>query len=75
MMSYFIIPTILRIRRICRLLPFHLLMGRQREFIMLKMLKDMEWKIYNPNGQLVGTSIEGLPKGVYVINGQKVIIK
>lgn len=33
--------------------------------------KTWNGKIYNPNGQLVGTSIEGLPKGVYVINGQK----
>ena len=37
--------------------------------------KTWNGKIYNLNGQLVGTSIEGLPKGVYVINGQKVIIK
>ena len=37
--------------------------------------KTWNGKIYNPNGQLVGTSIEGLPKGVYVINGQKVIVK
>ena len=37
--------------------------------------KTWNGKIYNLNGQLVGTSTEGLPKGVYVINGQKVIIK
>lgn len=37
--------------------------------------KTCNGKIYNLNGQLVGTSTEGLPKGVYVINGQKVIIK
>lgn len=37
--------------------------------------KTWNGKIYNLNGQLVGTSVEGLSKGVYVINGQKVIIK
>ena len=37
--------------------------------------KTWKGKIYNLNGQLIGTSVERLPKGVYVINGQKVIIK
>lgn len=32
-------------------------------------------KVYNLNGQLVGTSTEGLAKGVYIVNGKKVIIK
>ena len=32
-------------------------------------------KIYTVNGQYVGTSREGLAKGVYVINGKKFIIK
>lgn len=32
-------------------------------------------KIYTVNGQYVGTSREGLAKGVYVINGKKFIVK
>ena len=32
-------------------------------------------KVYNLNGQLVGNSVEGLSKGVYIVNGKKVIIK
>ncbi len=32
-------------------------------------------KIYTVNGQYVGTSREGLAKGVYVINGKKFIIR
>lgn len=31
--------------------------------------------VYNLNGQLVGNSVARLQKGVYVINGKKVIIK
>lgn len=30
-------------------------------------------KIYNLNGQMVGTSWETLPRGVYVINGKKIV--
>ena len=32
-------------------------------------------KVFNLNGQLVGTSTEGLAKGIYIVNGKKVIIK
>ena len=32
-------------------------------------------KVYNINGQFVGTSINGLAKGVYVVNGRKFIVK
>ena len=32
-------------------------------------------RIYNVNGQIVGTNINSLPKGVYVRGGEKVIIK
>jgi hypothetical protein len=32
-------------------------------------------KIYNINGQFVGTSKEALSKGVYIVNGKKVVIK
>ena len=37
--------------------------------------KALQGKVYNLNGQLVGNSVEGLPKGVYIVNGKKVIIK
>jgi len=36
---------------------------------------DGDPRIYNVSGQLVGTSTNGLQKGVYVSNGNKVIIK
>lgn len=32
-------------------------------------------KVYNLQGQYVGSSLQGLSKGVYMINGKKVIIK
>lgn len=32
-------------------------------------------KVYNLNGQMVGTSTNGLSKGVYIVNGKKMIIK
>ena len=32
-------------------------------------------KVFNLNGQFVGTSTEGLAKGIYIVNGKKVIIK
>ena len=35
----------------------------------------LQGKVYNLNGQLVGNSVEGLSKGVYIVNGKKVIIK
>ncbi len=37
--------------------------------------KALEGKVFNLNGQLVGTSTEGLAKGIYIVNGKKVIIK
>ena len=30
-------------------------------------------RVYNMNGQLVGTSVENLPQGIYVITGKKVV--
>ena len=30
-------------------------------------------RVYNMNGQLVGTSMENLPQGIYVIAGKKVV--
>ena len=37
--------------------------------------KALQGKVFILNGQYVGTSTEGLAKGVYIINGKKVIIK
>ena len=37
--------------------------------------KALQGKVFNLNGQYVGTSTEGLAKGVYIVNGKKVIIK
>ena len=37
-----------------------------------KVLAD---KVFNLNGQLVGTSTQNLNKGIYIVNGKKVIIK
>lgn len=32
-------------------------------------------KVYNINGQYMGTSLNRLPKGIYIINGQKKVVK
>lgn len=32
-------------------------------------------KVYNLNGQYVGNSTTGLPKGLYIVNGKKLVIK
>lgn len=37
--------------------------------------KALQGKVYNLQGQCVGSSFQGLSKGVYIINGKKVIIK
>ena len=37
--------------------------------------KTLQGKVYNLQGQCVGSSLQGLSKGVYIINGKKVIIK
>lgn len=37
--------------------------------------KALRGKFYNLQGQYVGSSLQGLSKGVYIINGKKVIIK
>ena len=37
--------------------------------------QSLEGKVFNLNGQFVGTSTEGLAKGIYIVNGKKVIIK
>lgn len=33
------------------------------------------YRVYNTNGQLVGNSLNGLHKGVYVVNGKKIVVK
>lgn len=37
--------------------------------------KALRGKVYNLQGQYVGSSLQGLSKGVYMINGKKVVIK
>ena len=37
--------------------------------------KALQGKVYNLQGQCVGSSLQGLSKGVYIVNGKKVIIK
>lgn len=37
--------------------------------------KVLAGKVFNLNGQLVGTSTQNLNKGIYIVNGKKVIIK
>ena len=32
-------------------------------------------KVYNVSGQLVGTSLRGLSKGMYIVNGKKYVVK
>ena len=32
-------------------------------------------KVFNLNGQLVGTTTAGLSKGIYIVNGKKMIVK
>lgn len=35
----------------------------------------LQGKVYTLQGQCVASSLQGLSKGVYIINGKKVIIK
>ena len=37
--------------------------------------KSLQGKVFNLSGKLVGNSLEGLSKGIYIVNGKKVIIK
>ena len=39
------------------------------------MLTNKVMKAYNLNGQYVGSTLSDLPKGVYIVNGHKLIIK
>ena len=36
---------------------------------------SIEGDVYNMAGQRVGTSVEGLSKGLYIVNGKKVLVK
>lgn len=38
-------------------------------------IRPLTGKVYNMNGQLVGNSVEGLSKGMYIVNGKKIVIK
>lgn len=37
--------------------------------------KLVDTQVYNLNGQYVGTTLNGLSKGVYIVNGKKVVVK
>ena len=39
------------------------------------MLTNKAMKVYNLNGQYVGSTLSNLPKGVYIVNGHQLIIK
>jgi len=45
------------------------------EDIMAKMNGSEQGDVYNLNGVKVGTSTQGLSKGIYVVNGKKVLVK
>ena len=36
--------------------------------------QSCRFKVYNLNGQYLGSSLNGLPKGLYIVNGRKVVI-
>lgn len=36
---------------------------------------DAVKRVYNLNGQYMGNSTEGLPKGLYIVNGKKMVIR
>lgn len=38
-------------------------------------LSTEEMKVYNLNGLYVGKTLKGLPKGVYIVNGKKYVVK
>ena len=35
----------------------------------------MTGKVYNLNGQYVGNTLDGLAKGLYIMNGKKYVVK
>ena len=38
-------------------------------------LQPLKGNVYNLNGQFVGTTTQGLSKGIYIVNGKKWIVK
>ena len=40
-----------------------------------KVSASVNGKVYNVNGQMVGTSIQNLNKGLYIVNGKKYVVK
>ena len=38
-------------------------------------IMPLKMKVYNANGQYVGSSVEGLAKGLYIVNGKKFLVK
>lgn len=37
--------------------------------------KEADGKVYSVSGQYVGNTTKGLQKGIYIVNGKKVVIK
>jgi hypothetical protein len=38
-------------------------------------VKKADSNVYDLQGQRVGNSLEGLPSGIYIMNGNKIIVK
>lgn len=43
------------------------------ENIIINTDSENNQKVYNLSGQIVGTSLKNLPKGVYIVNGKKIV--
>lgn len=43
--------------------------------MLLMTVSNASGKVYNLQGVVVGNTTEGLPKGVYIKNGRKIIVK
>lgn len=39
-----------------------------------QMLAPVSGKVYNMKGQYVGTGVDGLQKGIYIVNGKKIVV-
>ena len=37
-------------------------------------LLPANYKVYNLKGQYIGNSVDGLAKGMYIVNGKKIVI-
>lgn len=40
-----------------------------------EMISPVDTRVYNMSGQYMGTSLQGLSKGLYIVNGKKYIVK